>query len=794
MERHRHRIHHKDARRWFRPHLEALEPRLAPSTFRSIDGSNNNLAHPVWGAANTQLLRLSTVEYADRVSEPAGGLDGSGRPNPRAISNLVVAQDGSIPNDRFLTGFVFQWGQFLDHDIGLTENAVPAEDFSISVPADDPFLDPNVPIPVLRSLFDSATGKTPHNPRQQINQITSYIDGSTIYGSDNGRALTLREGVGGRLWVSDGNLLPFNTFGLYNAAPPPFTPEEYFAAGDIRVNEQPALTSMHTLFVREHNYWAGQIAAANPGLGDEQIYQMARRIVGAEIQAITYNEFLPALFGPDGLAPYAGYNSSVNASVANIFSAALYRVGHTMLPNELLQVDAFGNTTSIGLGASFFNPYIIQGTGIEPFLRGLAVQPLQEIDAHVVDGARNLLFDPPAQFDLAAINIQRGRDHGLPDYNQARIDFGLAPLTSFSQISSDPLTNLRLFAAYNGDINNIDVWMGGVSEKHIAGGSVGELIRTVLGDQFTRSRDGDRFYYENIFSGSMLYTIQNTTLADIIFRNTGVDLQDEVFRSSSVLVYRAPVEAGAIDVTVRVRDGLVEVVDNRDGSILRSQAVGDTTAVVVFGTAENDRMVIDTQGLNVPLEIHGGAGDDSLVVLGGDLADRITVAQHRIGVNGNSIFYGYVENVSVLAGGGSDIASVIGDVSASLLLDGGTGNDILMGGVGADILLGGAGNDMLAGRTGNDLLIGGPGSDLLLGGGGKDILIGGSTTHDGDEGDLRAILEVWNSHLPRRFCINILQAGLLASSEIQDDSAGDMLFGGPGNDWFPSPFPGDVLE
>jgi hypothetical protein len=603
-----------------------------------------------------------------------------------------------------------------------------------------------------------------------------------------------------------GHMLPYNDIGVPNAAPPPLAPEDYFMAGDIRANEQPGLTALHTLFMREHNRLADEIAATLPAgtdlsdpAVDEEIYQMARRIVGAELQAITYYEFLPALLGPDNLTTYAGYDSSVNASVANIFSAALYRVGHTMLPNELLRLDDAGNEVAppLALGAAFFIPTLTSNGGIEPFLKGLSVQPIQEIDSHVVDGVRNLLFDPPAQFDLPAINMQRGRDHGLPDFNQARVDFGLDPVTSFRQITSNRETARNLARAYDGDINNVDVWLGGVSEDHVPGGSVGELIHTVLGDQFTRSRDGDRFYFENTFSGGELDEILNTRLADIVRRNTTLtSVQDEIFRDESVLVYRAPAGEGAADLTVRLGAGdVVQVVDG-GGTVVASQALADTSRVVVYGTLEDDQITIDLgkKKFDLPIEVMGLAGDDVLEVLGTSGHDVALVGPSEIQLGGRSIFFGTMETLVVRTLGGNDLASVVGDVSATVVLDGGAGNDLLTGGRGNDVLLGGTGNDLLLGLAGDDLLIGGGGADLLHAGPGNDILIGGATQHDNDLAALLAIIAIWgDDSQSTQNKIDFLDDTLLNASNLIDDRAIDLLFGGPGFDWFPSPFRKDLV-
>ncbi len=493
----------------------------AQSLFRSIDGTNNHPLVPKMGAAGTQLLRISPSDYADGSSAPAG----SGQMSPRAISNEVCAQSGSIPSAAQITDFVWQWGQFLDHDIDLTGAADPEEPLDIPVPLGDPFFDPGMTgtevIPFSRSLYSPTA-----DPREQVNEITTYIDASMVYGSDQTTANALRTFDGtGSLKTSAGDLLPFD----------PNDPG-MFLAGDVRANEQVGLTSMHTLFVREHNYWCSVLGAVFPGFSGELIYQLARAVVGAEIQKITYEEFLPVLLGPSALDPYTGYDLYAHPGIANSFSTAAYRFGHSMLSPTLQRLDATLNDIPEGplpLKDAFFNPdLLINEGGIEPLLRGLATQLPQEIDTKLVDDVRNFLFGAPGSdgFDLASLNLQRGRDHGLARYNQVRIDFGLAPAATFADISSDVATQTKLATVY-ATPDDVDVWVGGLAEDKVPGALVGELFVTILKDQFERLRDGDRFWYEIHFFGVIDLLIQNQTLAVIIRRNTpiGSEIQNNVF-------------------------------------------------------------------------------------------------------------------------------------------------------------------------------------------------------------------------------------------------------------------------
>ena len=513
--------------------FERSEPRRGRdlrfhNEFRSYDGSNNNTSHPEWGRSATPLLRhMLEPHYADGTGAP----DVTNMPNARAVSNAVAAQPTSVVSDVGVSDLFWQWGQFLDHDLDLTPGMLPVELFDIPIPPGDPEFDPagtgGASIPFGRSAYSMLAGV-----RQQMNAVTSYIDASNVYGSDPERARELRALDGtGLLKTSAGGFLPFNVNGYANA---PSADPGYFLAGDVRANEQVGLTALHTLFVREHNWLVERLQRQAPQWGGEQLYQTARAIVSAEIQVITYQEFLPLLLGPDALAPFNGYRPDVEPGIDNAFSTAAYRFGHSMVSDVILRLDRDGNPIAPGnlpLAQAFFAPHEVSVNGIEPVLRGLAMQRAQELDIFIVDGLRNFLFGAPGAggFDLAALNIQRGRDHGMQRYNDCRRAVGLAPCASFADVSRDPAIQTRLAAVYD-HVDQIDLWVGGLAEDRLPGAMVGELFHAILCNQFERLRDGDRFWYENDFQTWMVGWLQSQSLAKIIRRNTSIgdEIQDAV--------------------------------------------------------------------------------------------------------------------------------------------------------------------------------------------------------------------------------------------------------------------------
>lgn len=478
---------------------------------RKLRNSSGEVSGPRLSSTSPATNQTTTTNTA-----PSSGLSFSiGPANGCTVTTPRVTLSGNLTSDVYSPSLV-----------SITVNGAPLTVDRVG----------NFTLPVnLHSGVNTFTFRaTAPNPRQQATQISSYVDGSVIYGSDTTRAAALRSFQGGKLKTSGVSLMPLNTTGLPNANDAHLFPDtELFLGGDVRANENVELSAIHTLFLREHNTIASAIAARNHYLNDEQIFQMTRRIVVAELQVITYNEFLPALLGPTPLKAYTGYDPLVNAGIATEFSTAAFRIGHTLINDdvEFLDNDANEMRDEMELADAFFNPAPIKEVGPDPVLKYLATDNAQEVDTQLVLGLRNFLFGPPGAggFDLASLNIQRGRDHGLSDYNSTRAAYGLPRVAGFDQITADPDLQAKLFNLY-GNVDSIDLWVGGLAEDHVAGASVGPTFRKIMADQFERIRDGDSNWYQRIFSGTQLQAIQQTRLSDVIRRNTWITkIQDNVF-------------------------------------------------------------------------------------------------------------------------------------------------------------------------------------------------------------------------------------------------------------------------
>jgi Animal haem peroxidase len=552
-----------------------LRPPSSPSNeveFRTIDGSNNNLADPVMNKAQTDFTRVGPTNFSDGISEMRSG------PNPREISNIVVAQEETgedgphlmDDNGIALSGMMYAWGQFIDHDLDLQKGGGgTTADISITVPADDQFLPPGSTIPVTRLAIDPATGVEGH-PATAINTITGWLDGSQIYGSNAATAANLRT-ADGHMKTSEGDNLPIN-------------PESgRFMAGDVRAQENPDLTALQVLFVREHNYQVDQLQKEHPNWTGDQLYEMAKAITTAEMVNITYSEWLPHLLGKDAIGPYQGYDPNVDARITEEFAGAAFRFGHSIVSDEISAISNLGELTSEQtLAESFSTDAATFATiGADGLLRHLSGDLANLLDTHIVDGLRNFLVDGPTQLDLAAINIQRGRDMGLGTLNQTREALGLTPYTSFDEVTSDPETAAALEQVY-GSVDAIDLWVGGLAEDHVAGGVIGQTFGIIVGDQFTALRDGDRYYFENQnFDKQTLNEIKGTTLSDLILRNTDTTaMQDDAF----VATERHSGTLGGVDPTgEEAAEGMAQLVIGSPGKDTLTGGDLDDTLVAAAG-------------------------------------------------------------------------------------------------------------------------------------------------------------------------------------------------------------------
>ena len=315
------------------------------------------------------------------------------------------------------------------------------------------------------------------------------------------------------------------------ACPSPLTPNECYLAGDLRVNEQTSLTVMHTIWVREHNRIATALSALNPQWDEERLFQEARQIVIAQIQKITYKDYLPLVIGdllPELILDYSlqGYNDQTNPNIPNAFATAAYRFGHSQIQPFFDRLDENYNPRPQGpldLVDAFFTPTrFVESGGTDPILRGLVTKRARFVDEFLNSILTNQLFAANGSapgLDLASLNIQRGRDHGLPPYLTWK-RWALEQCGVESEFRNE-LTKIHLLQTY-GTLETVDLFVGGLSEEPLEGGLVGATFACIFARTFEAVRDGDRFYYENddettgIFTASQRAEIEKASLSRVI--------------------------------------------------------------------------------------------------------------------------------------------------------------------------------------------------------------------------------------------------------------------------------------
>uniref|UniRef100_A0AAY4DGK2 Sushi domain-containing protein n=1 Tax=Denticeps clupeoides TaxID=299321 RepID=A0AAY4DGK2_9TELE len=562
----------------------ACETNCLSNRYRTISGHCNN-RHPRLGAANTPYTRWLPSEYEDSHGSPRGWdlqhtYHNFTLPPVRCVSQSVLyTHNNNISLDTSLSHLLVEWGQWIDHDLSLTPQSPSTAAFRtgadctrtcsrdtpcfpIQIPLSDPRTGIQTCMPFFRSAPSCVGGVVTRWQREQLNAITSFVDASMVYGSTDSQASALRN-----LSSPLGLLAVNQLYADQGLAYMPFLPRKpsqpdpcgprtrvnltesatqenmtsCFLAGDSRVNEHLGMIALHTLFLREHNRLTQELQQLNPHWSPDTLYQEARKIMAAIHQILTWDHYLPRVLGERAytklVPPYQGYTPQTDPSISNVFSTAAFRFAHVTVQPVVTRLgpryQASPQHPTLPLHHSLFASWrIVKEGGIDPVLRGLLLSPakLQMADQMMVEELTERLFQAQGglPLDLGALNLQRGRDHGLPGYNAWRRLCGLSEPGTESDLAGilgNPTLAQKLLVLY-GTPSNIDVWVGGISEPPLPGGRVGPLLACLLAKQFRALRDGDRFWWqkESVFSASQRTALKQVSLSRIICDNTHIQL------------------------------------------------------------------------------------------------------------------------------------------------------------------------------------------------------------------------------------------------------------------------------
>ncbi|KAL7752582.1 hypothetical protein RI367_002116 [Sorochytrium milnesiophthora] len=498
--------------------------------FSPIDGSGHNLNNTALGAADTP--------YSRRV--PYVNYNYSTRPSARLVSQQVFGRREGEYSTGVASAFAVFLGQFLAHDL-LRSPINSSDPLPIPVSQCDEDYDQqclgNVTMSFGRQAYVSVNSTT--GARVYSNMLSAWVDATQIYGRNEAVTNQLRSFQQGMLTMGNNGLLPMvPAFNGQMDSTNSYNWSQLFLAGDVRANENAALQTLHTLFVREHNRRAAYLASQNPLWTDDLLFYTARKWVIGVWQKIVFDEYIPLLIGGP-LPTYTGYDPTIDPSIDVLFMGAAFRYGHSAVPNLVFQITGSGDASLAGhflLRDTLFETRFVQMYGIEDILRGLVTQNESFIDSLLVGELLKPMRNQP--FDLAAFNVQRGRDLGLPTYNDARRFYRLPPARSFADVTSEVALQNTLSSLY-GNVENLDVFVGGLCEPHVSNGRVGALFAAIITEQFLRLRDGDRCFYRGntgFYTPAEVAEINTFSLQKVVLANTNI----QQFPSSPLQVTVSP--------------------------------------------------------------------------------------------------------------------------------------------------------------------------------------------------------------------------------------------------------------
>uniref|UniRef100_UPI003AAC009E dual oxidase 1 isoform X1 n=1 Tax=Centroberyx gerrardi TaxID=166262 RepID=UPI003AAC009E len=520
------------------------------------DGWYNSLGNPKRGAVGSRLVRLVPAQYSDGVYQP---VQEPLLPNPRGVSRLLTKGPSGLPSTRNQTVLSVFFGYHVTFEIFDSRlPGCPPEFMNIPIPTGDPFFDPSgtgkVLLPFQRGPWDKESSQSPNNPRIQVNLVTAWIDGSSIYGPSTSWSDSLRSFSGGLLTSGSEWDMPKQggeRYLMWSAADPStgeHGPQGLYELGNAWANENMFTAAEGIIWFRYHNYVASKLHEEHPEWSDEKLFQNARKTVVATFQNIALYEWLPGYLGNKTLPPYPGYQKFVDPGISPEFQAAAIRFGITMVPpgvymrnrtchfRKIIDIDG-SLSPAMRLCNSFWkrqSPNVKSGRDVDDLLMGMASQIAEREDNVVVEDLRDFMYGPLrfTRSDLVAMTVQRGRDFGLPSYNKVRQALDLPPVKTFEDINPElnrisPQLLQDIAELYNGDISKLELFPGGLLESLDGPGPV---FSTIILDQFDRIRNGDRFWFENrqngLFTDEEIQTIRNVTFHDVLVTVTSAEATD----------------------------------------------------------------------------------------------------------------------------------------------------------------------------------------------------------------------------------------------------------------------------
>lgn len=476
---------------------------------RTADGSYNDLQHPEMGMAGTRFGR--NVPLKNVFPDEKNLLE----PNPRIISRKLMTRDEFKPATS-LNLLAAAWIQFQNHD--WFSHSVPREDnkFDIPLEENDPWLQQHGPLEIGKTPPDPTRpeGDT-KNPPTYINEVTHWWDASQIYGSNQETIDKLRSHVDGKMKIEEDGLLPLD-------------PEKGVDLVGNPDNWWVGLSMLHLLFVKEHNTLCDHLKQEYPEWGDQELFNHARLINAALLAKIHTVEWTPGILGHPALQLSMSTNwwGLLGQHTKNLFG----RIGEGEVLSGIIGSPTDHHTAPYYITEEFISVYrmhplipdefefyslkngefllkqdfrevshrntraLVEKVEMPDLFYSFGISHPGAITLHNYPRFLQELIRDNEKFDLAAVDILRDRERGVPRYNQFRELIGRGRVKSFEEITTKAEWAKELREVYNNDIDKVDLVVGLFAENPPEGFGFSDTAFRIFILMASRRLKSDRFF------------------------------------------------------------------------------------------------------------------------------------------------------------------------------------------------------------------------------------------------------------------------------------------------------------
>jgi hypothetical protein len=484
-----------------------LDPTLREG--RTIGGDYNDLNYPPMGSCGRRFGRNVPLEHA------YPDLANLMTPSPRVVSRELMTRHEFRPAT-ILNLLAAAWIQFMVHDWFVHKRSAMADGIDIPLAPGDDWSDKTMRIP--RSVPDAApAGST--RPPAYVNPSSHWWDASQIYGSDDATAAKLRTGEGGKLKVTPTDMLPID-------------PDTGLELTGFTENWWVGLAMLHTLFVCEHNHLCDRLATEHPRWNDAQIFAKAQLINSAMIAKIHTVEWTPAILpnpltqlamrvnwyglAGDQLQEAFGFLNDnellggIVGSKHDHFGApfalteefvAVYRM-HPLIPDDLvvraLKRDRPPETIALPDLTGLRTPAVVNRIPMTDLFYSFGVSFPGAVTLHNYPRhLQNLTRDDGEHLDLAAVDIFRDRERGVPRYNLFRTLLHKKPIASFDELTDNQAWRDEIRRVYNNDLAAVDLMTGLYAEPLPPGFGFSDTAFRIFLLMASRRLKSDRFFTDD---------------------------------------------------------------------------------------------------------------------------------------------------------------------------------------------------------------------------------------------------------------------------------------------------------